>query len=172
MNAALTRLAPAPTTPVALSLEARLAAVDAAMTVRLETALLALDINSAHADTVLDLADVIRVPVAIPAIPEAAHPTPIAALLQRARRRLETDGWRTGALVDAAGARCLLGAIKAEAPQGSGMDGEAAAVLLEAIRRRFSGVETVPEFNDRQLGPEMPLQILGEAADLAHNRGI
>lgn len=152
-----------------LDLDARLAAVDAAMTVRLETALLAFDIDSAHIEQPLDLVDVVRVPIAIPTVPEPEYATPIAALLQRAKRRLETGGWCTGTLVGPNGERCLLGAIRAEAPH-RGMEGSAAAVVLDAIRRQFAHVETVPQFNDQIADRESALRILGEAADLANTR--
>ncbi|MGY4930331.1 DUF6197 family protein [Streptomyces sp. 900116325] len=154
-----------------LSFEARLAAVDAAMTIRLETALLTLDIDSAHTEQPVDLVDVVRVPGAIPTATESEYATPIAALLQRAQRRLEAGGWCTGMAVDEAGARCMVGAIRAEA-QRRGMDASATAVVLDAIRRQFADVETVPQFNDAQTGAAVPIRILGEAANLAAARGI
>jgi hypothetical protein len=154
-----------------LSFEARLAAVDAAMTIRLETALLTLDIDSAHVEQPVDLVDVVRVPLAVPTVTEPEHTTPIAALLQRAKRRLETGGWCTGSAVNEAGARCMIGAIRVEA-QRRGMDASAAAVVLDAIRQQFAGVETVPQFNDAQTGAAVPIRILGEAANLAATRGI
>jgi hypothetical protein len=52
------------------------------------------------------------------------------------------------------------------------MEGSAAAVVLDAIRRRFAHVETVPQFNDQIASRESALRILGEAADLAHARRI
>jgi hypothetical protein len=162
---------PTPGPAPLLDLDARLAAVDAAMTVRLETALLAFDIDSAHIEKPLDLADVVRVPIAIPTVPEPEYATPIAALLQRAKRRLETGGWCTGSAVDEAGARCMVGAIRVEA-QRRGMDVSAAAVVLDAIRQQFADVQTVPQFNDAQTGAAVPIRILGEAANLAATRGV
>jgi len=162
------------TRPVAvaeLDLDARLAARDAEMTVRLQGALIRLDIDSAHTEQPVDLVDVIRVPVAVPTVAEPEYTTPIAAILQRAKHRLQTDGWCTGALVDPAGRRCLVGAIRAESPH-RGMEAAAAAVVLDAIQQRFAGIESVPQFNDQVANGEGALRILGEAADLAHARRI
>ncbi|MGV9277706.1 DUF6197 family protein [Streptomyces griseosporeus] len=158
------------------SLEDRLAAVDARMTDRLKEAAAAVDVNTAlrvpDVDPV-DLADVVRVPAAVQPYrpPVDLYPTPVAAVLQRARQRLERDGWTTGALVDEDGARCLYGAIRAEATSAAA-EADALAVLLEAIRRRFPGEDTVPSFNDSCSDPRTPLRVLGEAADLAHARGL
>lgn len=156
-----------------LPLEARLAAVDAAMTVRLQEAALAVDVNSAHIDLApVDLADVVRVPELLPRPAADPYPAPVADLLQRARARMERDGWCRGATVDADGARCLYGAVRAEAAGSVADTADALAVLLEAIRRRFPGADSVPSFNDAQHGPRVPLRVLGEAADLAHARGL
>jgi hypothetical protein len=164
------RITPAPE----LSLEARMAAVDAAMTIRLEEASLANDINTAHIATEpVDLADIIRGPVDTPRTPVDLYPTPVANLLQRAHQRLTRDGWCAGALRNTDGARCLLGAIRIESGGNHGAETEGLAVLMAAIRRRFGNdVESVWSFNDAHGGPRVPLRILGEAADLAAARDI
>lgn len=154
-----------------LDLDARLAAVDAAMTLRLEQAALAVDINTCHIELPeLQLADVVRAPLAVPRTQPYA--TPVAALLQRAHRRLLTDGWCAGALVGADGSRCLLGAIRIEAGGDHGLEQRGLQVLIEAIRRRFPDADTVPAFNDAWADGRMPLRLLDQAADLAHARGL
>ena len=164
-------IAPGSVAAPVLGLDARMALVEAAMTVRLDMAALRLGVDTAHPDTAVDLADTIRVPVAVPPAPLTLYPTPVAALLQRAVRRLETGGWCAGTLVDTDGARCLYGAIQAEATT---PETEAAAldVLLEAIRRRFPAAETVPSFNDSRSDAREPLRLMRRAADLANARGI
>lgn len=158
-----------PTQP--LDLEARLAAVNATMTRRLETATLTLSIDSSRPETFLDYTDTIRVPVALPQTPVVPYTTPVAALLQRAHTRLTRDGWCTGAQRNEDGARCLYGAIHHEAATSSH---EAAAldVLLEAIRRHYPQADSIPTFNDSCHDPQQPLRILDQAARLADARLI
>ncbi|MFE1576257.1 DUF6197 family protein [Streptomyces fradiae] len=167
--------APAPaavTSRTVLDLEARMAAVEAEMTVRLQLAGLAMDVDTAHRSAPLDLAGVITGPVELPEPEEDPYGTPAAATLQRAARRLRTGGWCQGRTVDADGARCLYGAVHAEAPS-SGAEGDALAVLMDAIRRRFPGTDTIPEANDHRLtGWQAAVRILGEAAALADARGL
>jgi hypothetical protein len=138
---------------------------------RLSLAALAVD---ARLDTrPLDLADVICVPVDEPqqARSRCPYSTPIAALLYRARTRIEA-GWCTGRLRDEAGARCLIGAIQAEAGDTAGAD-DACRVLLDAIRRDLDpDAETVPSWNDNQTGPRLPLRALDRAAAMADAQGI
>ncbi|WP_410540528.1 hypothetical protein [Streptomyces sp. KL2] len=121
----------------------------------------------------LNLADVVTMPVDLPAPPEPAYPTPVAALLQRAARRLETGGWCRSAIIDTDGARCLYGALRAEDPGGHHLD-DALRVLLEALRREFGpDVETVPAANDHLIRSQAhAVRILGAAADLADARGL
>lgn len=161
------------TTRAEPGLDARLAAAEAAMTVRLETAALAVDINTAHVATEpLDLAAVVTGPVPLPEPPEPDYPTPMAALLQRAARRLTHGGWCRGATVDEDGARCLYGAIRAENPGGAHTD-DALAVLLDAIRRRFPGAETIPSANDHFVPDSAAaVRLLDDAARLADTRGL
>lgn len=117
-----------------------------------------------------DLADAIRVPDQVPHPPADLYPTKVAAVLQRAHRRLERDGWCAGATVDEDGRRCLYGALRAEAASPTELD-TALAVLLETIRRHYAA-QSVPDFNDRWTSPRTPLRVLEQAADLAHARGL
>ncbi|MGW5658239.1 DUF6197 family protein [Streptomyces humi] len=152
-------------------LEARLAARLADMTVRLEEAAVAHEVRTAHLSTdPVGLADVITTPYAPVTAPAPAptYRTPVAALLERAQHRMETVGWCTGALTDAFGAVCLMGAIRIEARGDAGLAGAADEVLLDAIRREFGDdVPSVPWFNDRQRDGRTPLRMLGRAAGLA-----
>lgn len=157
-----------------LSLDARLAAVEAAMTVRLDEAAVAHEVRTAHIDTKpVDLADVITVPLTPTLQPQPLPATPVAALLERARARMETDGWCAGALTDESGAVCLLGAIRKEAGGDRGLEADAASVVLDAIRRRFGDdVDSVPSFNDAHASARIPVRMLGEAASIADAQGL
>ncbi|CAL9672942.1 hypothetical protein SUDANB15_07542 (plasmid) [Streptomyces sp. enrichment culture] len=171
---------PAPTTtqaaapPAELSLEERIAMVNAAMTARLDEAAVAYEVNTAHIPTKpVDLADVVTVPLTPTLQPPASYPTPVAALLQRAHHRLLTGSWCSGALVDEDGARCMLGAIRAEAHGDKGLEASAASVLLDAIRREFGDdVDSVPSFNDAHGSARVPLRMVDQAASLADARGL
>ncbi|MEU8851986.1 hypothetical protein AB0C70_38480 [Streptomyces sp. NPDC048564] len=171
---------PAPTTqaaapPVELTLEERLAFINAAMTVRLDEAAVAYEVNTAHIPIEpVDLADVVTGPVDTgPAPLPELYPTPVAALLQRAHHRLLTGGWCKDALVDEDGARCMLGAIRIEARGNSGLEADAAAVLLDAIRRRFGAdVDSVPSFNDAHGSGRIPIRMVDQAAGLADARSL
>ncbi|MDH3038956.1 hypothetical protein [Streptomyces sp. TRM75561] len=166
-----TRPAPA---PGALSLDARLAAAEAAMTVRLDEAAVAHEVRTAHISTEpVDLADVITVPLTPTLQPQPLPASPVAALLERARARMEADGWCAGALTDESGAVCLLGAIRKEAGGNRGLEADAASVVLDAIRRRFGDhVESVPSFNDAHGTGRIPLRMLDQAANLADAHGL
>ncbi|MFJ8469651.1 DUF6197 family protein [Streptomyces swartbergensis] len=162
------------TPPAELSLEERLALVNAAMTARLDEAAVAYEVNTAHIPTEpVDLVDVVTVPLT-PTLqpPPESYPTPVAALLQRAHHRLLTGGWCSGALVDEDGARCMLGAIRAEARGDRGLEASAASVLLDAIRRKFGDVDSVPSFNDAHGSARVPLRMVDQAASLADARGL
>ncbi|MGV4890725.1 DUF6197 family protein (plasmid) [Streptomyces viridosporus] len=172
---AIDQTTPAPAPPAELSLEERLTLIDAAMTVRLNEAAVAYEVNTAHIPTEpVDLADIVTGPLDTgPAPLPELYPTPVAALLQRAHHRLLTDGWRAGALVDEDGARCMLGAIRAEAGGNRGLEADAAAVLLDAIRRHFGNhVDTVPSCNDAHDTDRVPLRMVDQAAHLADARGL
>ncbi|MDX3403388.1 hypothetical protein [Streptomyces sp. ME01-18h] len=166
---------PAPTAPPAeLTLEERLTFIKAAMTARLDEAAVAYEVNTAHIPTEpVDLSDVVTVPLT-PTLqpPPESYPTPVAALLQRAHHRLLTGGWCSGALVDEDGARCMLGAIRAEARGDSGLEADAASVLLDAIRRKFGDVDSVPSFNDAHGSSRVPIRMVDQAAGLADARGL
>ncbi|MES5824872.1 hypothetical protein [Streptomyces sp. RG80] len=167
--------ATAPPAPAAaLSLEERLAFVNAAMTMKLDEAKVAYEVNTAHIDTEpVDLADVVTVPLT-PTLqpPPQSYPTPVAALLERAHHRLLTGGWCKDVLVDEDGARCMLGAIRAEARGNQSLEADAASVLLDAIRRKFGDVDSVPSFNDAWAGGRTPLRMVDLAAGLADTRGL
>ncbi|MGW7347906.1 DUF6197 family protein [Streptomyces sp. NPDC054854] len=151
-----------------------MAATDAAMTIRLEEAAVAHEVNTAHIDTEpLDLGDVLTVPLT-PTLqpPPTPYPTPVAALLQRAHHRLLTDGWCSGALVDEDGARCLYGAIHIEARGDQHLESRGLDVLMDAIRRQFGDIDSVPSFNDGFASGRIPMRMLDQAADLAHARSF
>ncbi|MER6241495.1 hypothetical protein ABT185_36625 [Streptomyces clavifer] len=164
----------APTPPTALTLEERMAFVSAAMTVRLDEAKVAYEVNTAHIDTEpFDLNDVVTSPLdPVPVMLHDPYQTPVAAILQRAHQRLRTGGWCSGALVDEDGARCMLGAIRIEARGNKGVEADAAAVLLERIRLQFGDVESVPAFNDSHGGGRIPMRMLDHATGVAANRGL
>ncbi|MGW3984118.1 DUF6197 family protein [Streptomyces mirabilis] len=163
-----------PAPPAALSLEERLVFISAAMSVRLDEAKVAYEVNTAHIETEpVDLADVVTVPLTPTLQPPQSYPTPVAALLQRAHHRLLTGGWCKDVLVDEDGARCMLGAIRIEARGDGGLEASAATVLLDAIRRQFGdGVDSVPSFNDAHGSGRVPMRMLDQAAGLADARGL
>uniref|UniRef100_UPI002F91B6B1 DUF6197 family protein n=1 Tax=Streptomyces sp. NBC_01562 TaxID=2975879 RepID=UPI002F91B6B1 len=174
---AIDQAAPAtapPAPPTALSLEERLVFISAAMSVRLDEAKVAYEVNTAHIETEpVDLADVVTVPLTPTLQPPQSYPTPVAALLQRAHHRLLTGGWCKDVLVDEDGARCMLGAIRIEARGDGGLEASAATVLLDAIRRKFGdGVDSVPSFNDAHGSGRVPMRMLDQAAGLADARGL
>ncbi|OEJ22531.1 DUF6197 family protein [Streptomyces subrutilus] len=159
--------------PAELSLEARMAATDAAMTIRLEEAAVAYEVNTAHIDTVpVDLGDVVTLPLTPTLQPPTPYPTPVAALLQRAHHRLLTGGWCSGALVDEDGTRCLYGAIHIEARSDQSLESRGLEVLMDAIRRKFGDVDSVPSFNDGFASGRTPMRMLDQAASLADARGL
>lgn len=169
--------APAPGPP--LGLDARLAAVDAAMILRLEDASTAHTVDAARPETSVDSADL--TPDGVQAYADAhrpaptLYPTPVAALLQRAQTRLLQGGWCTGALADGQGAHCLLGSLRVEAGGDDVLEGRAAALLLEVMRRTFSSpdrAESIAALNDTSADARVPLRLLGQAAVLADARGL
>ncbi|MFG2676903.1 hypothetical protein [Streptomyces sp. NPDC048445] len=172
-QSAPTTAAPAP--PTELSLDERLAFVSAAMSVRLDEAMVAYEVNTAHIEIEpVNLADIVTVPLT-PTLqpPPESFLTPVAALLQRAHHRLLTGGWLSGSLTDEDGAHCMLGAIRTEARGDSGLAADAATVLLDAIRRKFGdGIDSVPTFNDSHGSGRIPMRMLDRAAGLADARGL
>ncbi|WP_327425673.1 hypothetical protein OG612_42645 (plasmid) [Streptomyces sp. NBC_01527] len=171
-----TTRAPAPRTratapPTELSLEERLEFINAAMTVRPAEAAVAYEVNTAHIPTEpVDLGDVVTLPLTPTLQPPHAYPTPVAALLQRAHHRLLTGGWCTGALVDAQDARCLYGAIHAEAHGDQSLESRGLEILMDAIRRKFGDVDSMPSFNDAFASGRIPMRMLDQAAGLADAR--
>ncbi|WP_318201055.1 hypothetical protein [Streptomyces sp. SCL15-4] len=161
-----TTAAPA-TRPPALTLDERLALASLAMDDRLATAALAVDVNTAHIP--VDPLPQITIPLP-PAAAPTPYRTPLAALLHRARVRIETDGWARGACRDEDGRRCAIGAIRAEADS-PGQADDASALLLDIVRRGFGG-DTVPSWNDAQTSPRPVLLALSRAADHAHNHNL
>jgi hypothetical protein len=170
----MTTTAHAPATaPPALDLDTRLALIDAAMTVSLDRAAVAFEVNTAHiasADPVPETTETVPLtPTLTPAT--CPYNTPIAATLWRARIRIETDGWSTEAAVDEQGARCPIGAIRVEAADRHTAD-DACILLLDVIQAAFPTAETIPSWNVEQTSPAPVLLQLGRAAELAHTRGI
>ncbi|MGW2841840.1 DUF6197 family protein [Streptomyces sp. NPDC001493] len=167
----------APTPPKPLSLDERLALINTEMTLRLDEAAVAHEVNTAHISTEhVNLADTVTVPLT-PTLqpPPTPYPTPVAALLQRAHHRLLTGGWCAGAYQDEDGALCLFGAIRVESRRDLGLEMNAVAVVMDAIRRQFGDrYDSVPSFNDSFKGTDgrVPVRTLGQAADLADTRGL
>lgn len=171
-----TPTAAVPASPAELSLEERLAFINTAMTVRLEEAAVAYEVNTAHIPTEpLDLGDAVTVPLTPSLQPPAPYPTPVAALLQRAHHRLLTGGWCAGRFEDEDGALCLFGAVRTEAHFDLRLEMAAMAVLLDAIQRQFGDrFQSAVAFNDAHMGSDgrVPMRVLAQAADLAHARSI
>lgn len=147
-----------PPTAVPLDLDARLAGVDADMTVRLEFALMRLAVDSAHTEQPAHLVDVIST--------LAVEADPVVALLRRAQQRvLRPGGWTRGAGIRG-GADCLEIAIQAEARTPT--DERDARIHL---RRVTGSGDPIPHINRRLTGPPHAGRLLGAAAELAatHN---
>ncbi|MEU9924968.1 hypothetical protein AB0H51_27395 [Streptomyces griseoluteus] len=66
----------------------------------------------------------------------------------------------------------MLGAIRAEARGDSGLEASAPSVLLDAIRRKFRDVDSVPSFNDAHGSARVPLRMVDQAAGLADARSL
>ncbi|WP_406325193.1 hypothetical protein [Streptomyces niveus] len=143
-----------------LDLDARLAAADAAMTVRLEGAALAHAVDARHPETVLDYADIIR-----PASVDTDRP--VAALLRRAQQRvLRPGGWSRDTGTNNRGGVCLEYAIQAEAR--TGRDEQEARILL---RQAIGSGDPITHIN-RHLTQAQAGQLLGQAATLANLRNL
>ena len=167
-----TLIAASPRPAPELDLETRLALVGIEMDARINRAAVAYEVNTAHIATDPAPPATEVVPLT-PTLAPAACPysTPIAATLWRARNRIETDGWSTEAAVDEQGARCPIGAIRAEAADRRQAD-DACVLLLDVIQQHFADAETIPSWNAEQTSPAPVLLQLGRAADQAHTRGI
>ncbi|MFE3121793.1 hypothetical protein ACFXHD_00015 [Streptomyces hydrogenans] len=162
-----------PTPPTKLTLEARLAATTAQMTLRLEYAALAHAVNTAHLPTpTTEPGDTIPLTPTLQPAP-TPYPTPVAALLQRAHHRLLTTGWCAGTRTDPSGALCLYGAIHTEAAGNHQLETSGMKVLMDTIRREFGDlVDSIPAFNDAFATSRVPLRALDRAALLADTRGL
>jgi hypothetical protein len=133
---------------------------------RCRTAVLAVDINSAHIATV---APEITAPLPLtPTLAPSPYRTPIAGLLHRARNRIIADGWCRDALHDDQGAVCPIRAIRLEAASRHEAD-DACTLLLESIQRHWQA-ETIPSWNAAQASPAPVLLAFDRAAELAHAR--
>jgi hypothetical protein len=160
------------TTPdLDLDLDARLALAGAVMDERCNLALLAIDINTAHIPAADPIPEITAPPRHTPAPAPCPYTTPLAAVLWRARVRIETGGWCKGARRDEQGSVCLGEAIHLEAASRS-EEADARALLLEAIRRDFRNAETIPSWQDAQRDKRLPLLYLDRAARLADARLI
>ncbi|MER6350630.1 hypothetical protein ABT186_01940 [Streptomyces sp. NPDC001634] len=155
-----------PTAAPVLDLSARLALTDALMAERCNMARLAIDVNTARIPAADPIPEITAPPKLTPTLSPCPYKTPLAAVLWRARIRLERDGWCTGHLRDDARG-CLIGHIRAEASS-RGQADDACSLLLEAIRRDFPTATTVPSWNDAQRDPRLPARYLERAAELAH----
>lgn len=167
-----TTLAPTSPPPV-LDLDARLALLNVEMDARLNEAALAFAVNTARIESAEPVPAITEVVPLTPTLPPPVCPydTPIAALLWRARARIERDGWARQLRDDQAMARCPAGAIQIEARTGSA-DASARRLLFEAIERDFRDAESIPSWNDAQDGPRLPLLYLDRAAQLADSRNL
>jgi len=154
-------LAP-PVTPAGLDLDARLAAVDAEMTVRLEQASLRHAVDATTAETVVDWASDAPAPA-----PVDLYPTPVAALLLRARARIVAGGWSQDAARTSGGGMCLAELIRAEAHTHA-EEGEARLLL----RRALGGGDPISEHNRRLGGSTAAAQVLANAAAMATQQGL
>jgi hypothetical protein len=156
--------------PIALDLEARMALRLAEMDERCRTAVLAVDINSAH---IALEAPEITAPLRLTPTPAPSpYSTPIADLLQRARQRIVADGWCRDAIFDEAGAVCPIRAIRLEAHGDRRLADDACVFLLDAIQRDFPGAATIPSWNAGQTSAQPVLLQFDRAAELAHARGL
>ncbi|MEV8398843.1 DUF6197 family protein [Streptomyces niveus] len=149
-----------PTTAPVLDLDARLAAVDAEMTVRLQDAGLAHAVDAKRPETALDYADIIR-------LAPADTRRPVAALLRRAQQRiLRPGGWSRDTGTNGRGGACLEYAIQAEAR--NGREEQEARILL---RESIGSGDPITQIN-RTLTQAQAGQLLDQAAALANNRNL
>jgi hypothetical protein len=159
-----------PAVDTSLDLDARLALTLAVMDERCTLAVLAVDVNTAHIPTVEPLPE-ITAPLTVPLTPAPSpYSTPLAALLHRARIRIETDGWCRDTLIDERGARCPIGAIRIEATSRDQAD-NACILLLDVLQQDFADA-TIPSWNAAQTSPAPVLRYLDRAAQHAHTRNL
>lgn len=163
-------LAPA-AAPAELDLAARLAAIDAAMTVRLDEANVAFGVNTAH----LPAAPPVEITAPLPLTPTAApdpYSTPIAGLLHRARARIAADGWCRDAIFDDAGAVCPIRAIRLEAAGDRRLADDACVLLLDVIQADLPDVATIPSWNAAQSNVGPVVLAFDRAARIAAGRNL
>ncbi|MYS78372.1 hypothetical protein GTY88_49330 [Streptomyces sp. SID5926] len=165
-TAVRTRVAAPPT----LDLDARLAAVEAAMTVRLDEAAVAFEVNTAHLPGADPVPHIAEAPLTTPAATPSPHRTPLADLLHRARLRIETDGWCRDAAFDESGAVCPIQAIRLEARGDRDLAHDACVALLDAIQAQFTEAETIPSWNRQQTSAGPVLAAFDRATHRAHTR--
>lgn len=170
--------APTRTSTPALDLDTRLALTDAAMTLRLETAAVAHEVNTAHIPT----EPISTTPASgnnspAPTAP-AGKPGPIARVLADTIGVLDARGWAaTGRTCRTTnGGLCLAGAIRVAAGSSpndadSLLAARAASFLLDVIRQTQQAT-TLPSWNDSQRNGDRPLRLLRQAAALASTLGI
>ncbi|MCX4596123.1 hypothetical protein OG819_42680 [Streptomyces sp. NBC_01549] len=164
----LPKASPKAAAPAELDLDARMALRLAEMDGRCRTAVLAVDINSAHIPI-----DTLEIAAPLPLTPTLApnpYSTPIAGLLHRARNRIVVDGWCRDALHDDQGAICPIRAIRLEAASRDAAD-DACVLLLESIQRHWQAA-TIPSWNKQQTSAAPVLLAFDRAAELAHNRSL
>lgn len=153
-----------------LDLDARLALADAVMSVRLDEAAVAFEVNTVHlpgADPIPHSVETIPLPVT-PAAAPSPYRTPIADLLHRARHRIETDGWCRDSLFDEAGAVCPIRAIRLEAADDRQLADDACILLLDRIQADFTWAETIPSWNAAQTSAAPVLLAFDRATQHAH----
>ncbi|GHC39594.1 hypothetical protein GCM10010348_78670 [Streptomyces anthocyanicus] len=155
--------------PPVLDLDARLALVEAAMSVRLAEAAVAFEVNTAHlpaADPIPHIAEALPAPTVAP----SPYRTPLVDLLHRARLRIETDGWCRDAVFDESGAVCPIRAIRLEARGDRDLAHDACVALLDAIQDNFADAETIPSWNRQQTNVRPVLAAFDRATHRAHAR--
>lgn len=156
--------------PPVLDLDARLALVDAAMTVRLDEAAVAFEVNTAHLPGADPIPHIAEAPLPAPAATPVPYRTPLAGLLHRARTRIETAGWCRDAAYDETGAVCPIQAIRLEARGDRDLAHDACVALLDAIQTQFARAETIPSWNARQTSADPVLAAFDRATHHAHTR--
>lgn len=160
MTATLTQ--PTTRAEAVLDLDARMAARDAEMTLRLEEAALAHAVNTAH----LPAVEIPHLPVDTAPATQVDEETPVTALLRRAQARILRDGWCRDAARTNGGAMCLAETIHAEAHSHAD-EGEARLLLS-----RHLGGDNIPSGNRRLRSAGEAAHVLGRAADEAAARGL
>lgn len=164
------------TTAPHLDLDTRLALTDAAMTLRLEEASVAHEVNTAHIPTE---PVTITPPRGDDGPAPAGKPGPIARVLTTAIGVLDTRGWAaTGRTCrTTTGRLCLAGSIRVAAGNrpddaDSLLAARAAGFLLDTIQAQHPTAVTLPAWNDAQPDSRLPLRLLRQAAALASALGI